>query len=137
MNNTATEARPTEAEKVARVRDYLAHTTGTENHWQHSLMRGFRYTDGVQFVADTCGAHWLIDLVASYQVKPKVRAQSFQVWRFERTRNGGYVASAWTDTPHQSEQLAIQRMEFSDFPNELLPFDLWVEYGVLLLPAEH
>lgn len=133
-----------QVDKVKTVRDYIAHTTGTEHHWGHPLMRSFRYTDGVKFIADTCGAHWLIDLIASHQLKPKVRRERFQVWvlkpetfRKDGELVQGWVAEAWTDTPGESKRIVRQTLEYTDFPAELMPFTLWVESGVLLLPAEH
>jgi len=33
--------------------------------------------------------------------------------------------------------LRRQKIEYSDFPDDLLPFKLWVEGDVCLLPAEH
>lgn len=134
----------TQVDKVKAVRDYIAHTTGTENHWAHPLLKRFRYTDGVKFIADVCEAHWLIDLIASHQLKPQVRQESFQVWvlrtgsfRVEGEMVTGWLAEAWTDTPGESRRIVRQTLEYTDFPAPLMPFKLWVEGGVLLLPAEH
>ena len=125
----------TDLDKTNAVRDYIAQTTGTFNHYRHSFSR-LRYTDGVLFVAETLGAHWLVDLIASHQLKRKVATCPFQVWRL--TREGGrWFARCWTDTPDKSTRLVVQGFDYSDFPKDLLPFDLWVEDCVLILPAEH
>ena len=124
-------------EKAAAVHEYMGQTTGTGDCYKHGL-GGLIYTDGVLFVAETCGAHWLIDLIASWQRKPMIRRfGNFQVWQLTKERNGEYAARCWTDTPGESKRLVTQRFPYTDFPEELLPFDLWVEYGTLLLPAEH
>ena len=126
---------------VNAVRDYIAHTTGTENHYQHALMKAFRYTDGIKYLAETAGAWWLVDLIASWQIKPSVKACQFQVWYVEAPKAPGepWQVSCWTDTPYKGDSRAIahQEIEYSDFPADLLPLTLWVEGGVLLLPAEH
>ncbi|TET95031.1 MAG: hypothetical protein E3J26_03520 [Candidatus Zixiibacteriota bacterium] len=133
-----------QVDKVKAVRDYIAHTTGSETHWRHPIMRRFLYTDGVKFIADTCGAHWLIDLIASHQLKASVRRENFQVWvlrpgsfRKYGEMLTGWIVEAWTDTPGESRRIVRQTLEYTDFPAELMPFTLWVESGVALLPAEH
>ena len=123
-------------DKAGLVQDYIRNTMGTENHYLH-WDRRFKYTDGVKYVADICGAHWLIDAIASHQ--PAIIKKGgcrFQVWQFE-AKNSKYLLSGWTDNPGCSNMLAKQEIEYTDFPTELMPFKLWVESGVLLLPAEH
>lgn len=52
-----------------------AHMDEIYRHWL-----GILYTAGVKAVAETAGAYWLIDAVASYQHDPRVRGEEFQVW---------------------------------------------------------
>lgn len=128
------------AVKAALVQNYLDHTTGTESYHRHFL--GLRYTDGIRYVAEMCGAYWLIDLIASHQPGirrrlAKLEERDFQVWQL--TYSGeGWVAEAWTDTPYAdgSELLARQVIEYSDFPTELSCLKLYVEEAVILLPQE-
>lgn len=123
-------------DKAGLVEDYIRHTMGTENHYRH-WSNFINYTDGAKYVADTCGAHWLIDVIASHQ--PAISKKGgcrFQVWQFE-AKNDKYLLSGWTDNPGCSNMLAKQEIEYTDFPAELMPFIMWVESGVLLLPAEH
>ncbi len=123
-------------DKARLIEDYIRHTMGTENHYWH-WSRQLKYTDGAKYVADTCGAHWLIDLIASHQPAIIKRGGApFQVWQLE-TKGDKYLISGWNDTPHKSSILAKQEIEYTDFPAELMPFKLWVESGVLLLPEEH
>ncbi len=142
--------------KVRPVREYLAQTTGSLNMTKHALLRGFAYSDGVGILAESCGAHWLIDLIARHQrgVLRKLRKlgeRNFQVWQldYETNKDGWatkpkpWVARCWTDTPGAmgSARLAVQRFEFSDMPRELLPLKLWVEgdfsAAYLMFPEEH
>lgn len=121
-------------QEVAQIRGYAC--MGTENHYR-TIMPGVNYTDGVKNIADTLGAHWLIDLIASHQLTKKVGQTAFQVWRLSHCAEAGWVARCWSDTPMESEMLAEQFIPYSDFPEELAPFDLWVEGGVILLAEEH
>jgi hypothetical protein len=135
----------TSEEKAELVRMYERQTVGTENWHLHWL--GITYTDGLKYLADTCGAYWLIDAVASYQPsirKHHPRQVDFQVWRIRKVASGAWVLDAWSDTPGQGESedgpasvlLARQEIEASDFPEELAPFQFYCEGGVVLLKSE-
>ena len=141
MAHRALEDTLTDADKVARVKEHLAQTTGADKWFRHPLFKGLTYTSGVQFVAETCEAHWLIDLIFSHQLSLKVRRETFQVWELlAPAKDGGaWVITAWDDTPRlpSSHKLARQVIGYSDFPVGLSPFKLWVEHGTLLLPEEH
>lgn len=100
------------------------------------------YTDGIKLVAETCGAYWLIDAVASHQPDiqrqlAKLGERDFQVWRLEPMRDAEgaiqyWVLDCWTDIPEApaaedgpaSVRLARQEFGYSDFPEELCP-DRW------------
>lgn len=128
----------TTQEKCELVREYQRQTTGTDGYYRHPF--GVKFTDGVKYVADTCGAYWLLDIIGSYWLcNPSIRAIPFQVWRLEAPTEGrqGWRVSCWSDVPGESTHLAHQEFEYSDFPTGLLPFDLWVESGVIILPEEH
>lgn len=131
-------------QKAEAVRDYEAHTTGSDQiqmHWTRSL----RFTEGADFLADTCGAFWLIDLVASHQ--PEIKRKhpqevEFQVWRIYRsprhpiTGAPFWMVSAWSDSPGKSRRLAEQEIGYSDFPAGLSGFEFWVENGTMMLKSE-
>ena len=128
------------ARKVAAVREYMSQLNGTEDMYRHGLLPDFLYTDGALFVADTCGAHWLIDLIASWQVRPRVRAEPFQVWTldFREPLSCGQKVVFCTDGDRGpgSIEVARQVVPYSDFPSDLLPFVFWVENRTLMLPGE-
>jgi hypothetical protein len=46
----------------------LAQFTGSQHFYRHSLVREVLYTEGAQYVADTAGAHWLLDEIALAQL---------------------------------------------------------------------
>lgn len=117
-----------------RVREYARHAIGSETIYKHWL--GLRYTDGIKFLAETCGAYWLIDAVASHQ--PMI-SESFQVWRLAPCLSKGrqrWALEAWSDTPDKSKRLARQVIEYTDFPKDLMPFEWWVEHGTMLMKEE-
>lgn len=149
----------TGSEKASIVRDYCRQTTGSEEWFSHAF-GPLVYTSGIQFLAETCGAYWLIDLVASHQ--PDIRRKMekhdlrpFQVWRLRwipdvvnadgTVESVKWIIDAWSDTPEApasddgpaSVLLAKQEIGYSDFPESLSPFEFWVEDATALLKEEH
>ncbi len=126
----------TAIEKAENVRQYAAHTTGSETWHRHLL--GVLFTDGIKHVAETCGAYWLIDAVASWQ--PKIRqkpgGQEFQVWCLAQ-RGEGWRLDCWSDTPDKSTLFCKQDIEYSDFPADLAPFEFYCIDGTVLLKDEY
>jgi hypothetical protein len=53
----------------------LGHFTGCDELYRHALCRNVLYTEGVQYVAESAGAYWLIDKVATLQMDPFVKAE--------------------------------------------------------------
>jgi hypothetical protein len=107
-------------------RDY----TGTENWYRH--FSGMLYTDGVQAVAETYQAYWLIDLVFSHQLSKAVKVQPFQKWVLQRTQGDAFMAVCDDGNGNVITQQAIP---FSDFKDDILT--LYLTEGVLLLPSEY
>ena len=97
-------------------------------HWTGQLI----YTPGIRHLAERAGAFWLIDLIASWQLDPKVRRELFQVWKLDVRLDHTAVAVA---TDGNAAILASQDIPFTDFP--LPTIGVWLEDGTLLLPGEH
>jgi hypothetical protein len=130
----------------------LASFSGTEHYYQHPFGH-FVYTDGVRYLAETAGAYWLLDAIASWQIDSAVRAAPVQFWRLhvnpdrtavleaaeERDENGQplHAATAADRNAHRwtAGPLVRQEIEYTDFP--LPSIDLWLIDGVLLLPSEY
>lgn len=119
----------------------LEQFSGSEQFYAH-WMRRIRFTEGVKFLADNAGAYWLIDLIASWQIKPKVRREEFQVWILTVNRNppkGKPMAYArcYSDTPEpgNTNQLCVQGIPYTDFLLDQIK--LWLVNGVLMLPGEY
>ncbi len=68
-----------ETEKAA-LQARLAMHTGSQvwyRHWSGHLI----YTEGVQDLAASARAYWLVDLVASWCPHPSVKDEPFVVWK--------------------------------------------------------
>lgn len=111
--------------------DGLAQQIGSEavfRHWTRQLV----YTEGVQYLAEHAGAFWLIDLVASWCIDPRIQAQEFVHWKL--TVNPDRTAVAIADDGNGNEILR-QDIEFTDFP--LDEITLFLTERTLLLPSEY
>jgi len=102
---------------------------GTENWYKNTF--GLLYTDGIAYLAEQAGAHWLIDIVDSYQ--PKFGNVPFQLWKIELTQGGGCVVTMREDT--DEPPLVEQVIEYTDFP--LGEFEFYCCDNVMLLKSEY
>jgi hypothetical protein len=110
----------------------LAHFTGSETVYRHSLNRNVLYTEGVQYLAEHAGAYWLIDEIALAQrYHPHVMREDFQCWKLVVIDSRATLSC---DDGNGNIVFAKQ-IEFTDFP--LPAIQLWVEGNVILLPSEH
>ena len=121
---------------IDELNQKLTGFTGTINwyrHWTNLLS----YTDGVKTLAESVGAFWLIDAIASWQIKPKVAQCDFQVWTLTVKDDQTAALQMQEDTGLQP--VVTQQLVYTDFPVGV--FKLWVEGSgqerVLLLPSEH
>jgi hypothetical protein len=113
----------------------LAGFTGSENLHKHRLS-GLHYTDGVRFVLErggTDGAFWVMDLIGSHQVTPRVRKEPFQVWEFSVDAKTKTCKVVCTDGNTGTRPLATQKVEFTDLAISL---KFYVEDRVVMLPSE-
>lgn len=116
----------------------LGRHTGTETWWRHPMFPGFLYTDGVRYVADNAGAHWLVEAILSHQGTPAVAAEPFQAWTLTvdlAGRTADLVATDGGKHGRRPREIARQAIPFTDFPRRELV--LWLEGETLLLPSEH
>lgn len=111
--------------KLTEFREYVAGCNGTL-HW-HKFTIGNRYvaTDGAKMLADTFGAWWLLEAIASYFYKPEVRREPFQVWTLREQCSHSDALLICDDG--NGKELATQRIPYTDFPRELMPFRLYCE----------
>lgn len=134
----------TPSERTNAVRDYARACNGSERFHRHGMARRMLYTDGVKFVAETCGAYWLIDVVASYiATTRKVQLEDCQVWTLEAV--GETAAVVRCTNGNDNAKIVEQEIPFTDFPRDLMPFRFLCERCeiapetigfVLMLPEE-
>ena len=118
-------------ERKTTIEQALAQHSGSLERFRHWAKR-IIYTPGVADMAEICGAYWLIDLVASHQVTPSVRAEEFQVWTLTVAADRTALAVGDDGNGHE---VARQVIEFTDFP--LDEIKLYLDQGTLMLPGEY
>ncbi|WP_039726897.1 DUF6876 family protein [Leptolyngbya iicbica] len=112
----------------------LSQFTGTSQYYQHPL--GVLITDGVHYMAERGRAYWLIDVIAIWQLHPRIyqdpMLQQIQFW----TLTVNDDRSAQLICERDSEDIVVtQRIPFTDFP--LKKLRLYFQDGVILLPSEY
>jgi hypothetical protein len=124
----------------------LSQFTGTETYYPHWTGR-LLYTDGIKYLADQGGAHWLIDAIASYQGDRRITGnpmlRNMQFWKLTVVDARGTLTCV---EDSGRVPLISQEIEFTDFPLDVV--EVWVERGsvptrggwlealVALLPSE-
>lgn len=121
-----------------QLRAQLAHFTGSETFTRHALVRTVLMTEGVRYLADTAGAHWLTDAIASYVLDDRARQESFQVWRLAVDPTTRKAILSMTDG-NCDTPIITQEFDYTDFPLEVI--DLWLVASgstwVMMLPSEY
>lgn len=110
----------------------LAQFTGTEQWYQHAIVRSVKYTDGAKYVAETGGAYWLLDQIAIAQrFELRLKTEAFQVWKLT-VMNGRAVLRC---EDGNDNVLLTEKIPFTGFP--LDEITLWYASGVIMLPSEY
>lgn len=110
----------------------LAYFNGTEHYYRisHSVV----ITDGAKYVAETAGAFWLMDAIASYLPQFTGR-EEFVVARL----NVKNTSADLTLDNGNNKVLDRQHISYTDFP--LASFTLYAcwsgDFWVLMLPSEY
>jgi hypothetical protein len=111
----------------------LAQFTGSENWYRHGMVRDVLYTDGVQYVAETAGAYWLIDEIAFGQRGNKrVAAEEFQSWKLKVNPDH---SARLTCEDGNGNVVFSKIIPYSDFP--LAEITLYFTNKTILLPSEY
>ena len=111
----------------------LIQFTGSEHWYRHAMVRDVLYTDGVQYVAETAGAYWLIDEIAFAQRFDKLlAAEEFQSWKL--TVNADHTATL-TCEDGDGSVVFIKPIEYTDFPLEEIT--MFFINNTILLPSEY
>jgi hypothetical protein len=124
----------------AEIERDLPQFYGTESWYRWSILfRRHLLTDGTKFVADSAGAYWLMDAIASHHgtcIKdPMLRDHQF--WTLKVNPDKTAVLICERDTGNEAFR---QEIPYTDFP--LPEISIWVEpmgdgNYCILLPSEH
>src|SRR3984893_13741170 len=111
----------------------LIQFTGSEHWYRHALVSDALYTDGVQYVAETAGAYWLIDEIAfAQQGDKRLAAEEFQSWKLNV--NADHAATLSCEDGNGGV-VFTKAIEYTDFP--LAEFTLYFMNNTILLPSEY
>ena len=110
----------------------LSQFIGTENWYQHGIVRSITYTDGAKYVADNGGAYWLLDEIALAQkFSAAVKKEPFQVWKLAVNERKGVL----TCDDGDGKVVYTKQIPFTDFPLSEISF--YCTDNVILLPSEY
>lgn len=134
-------------EKAAVIEDGLRQFYGAEFYYHASLHGGVVYTEGVEYLAESAQAYWLIDAIASYYgsdemrlaLASDVRLHSMHFWKLEKIAGDRNQALLTARADSQCGPFIEQHISYTDFPlNEV---QIWSGFDgirwVLYLPGEH
>lgn len=115
------------------IQDQLTYFTSTEKYWK--VTPQLVVTDGVKFLADACGAYWLLGVVESHL--PYVKG-SWAFVSFNTTPSGEGRFTVADDNP-AGTVFARQTIEWTDFPLREIHLYLVRDpyFWVLMLPSEY
>lgn len=115
-----------------KPREELEQFSGTEQFYCDPLFPEHIYTDGVKYLAEKAGAHWLLEYIFSSQVYRRLKGQEFQVWKLQVQENRSVIISVEDGNDNVLKSFKIP---FTDFPMQSI--DLWLVDSVLILPSEY
>ena len=116
----------------------LAHFHGSATRTRHALVPSVQITEGVVFLAEAAGAHWLTDAIASHIHDARACQEEFQVWRLvvDASTHTGVLTMTNGNSP---VPIITQVLDYTDFP--LAEITVWlVREGarwIMLLPSEY
>lgn len=119
----------------SEIKQTLRQFTGTEAWHRH--LPGVLLTDGTKYLAEECGAYWLMDVIASH-IPSVPKDETFTVAQLTvNTMNKAFFTLA-DDSP-ATKIYASQSISYTDFPLDEIKLyviregDEWV----ILLPSEY
>jgi len=95
---------------------------GTEQYHRYSpaLFRNVLLTDGALFIAESCDAFWLMDVLSSHIPSIKKAGDTFAVARLAAGHNSALFSL--TDDIPPNVTYATQAIEYTDFPLDEIKF---------------
>jgi hypothetical protein len=120
------------------LRAQLAHFKTSETFTRHHLLPRMILTEDATWLTDHAQAHWVRDMIASYQHEPHVHGEHFQVWRLSVEETTRAAVVMMTDVSSDAPPVQ-QRISYIDF--SLSEITLWLiaqgDHLILMLPSEY
>lgn len=108
---------------------------GSTTFYKHPLF-GYRYTEGIAYLAEHAGAHWLLDAISSWQSEKSVRddpmLQEIQFWKLSVREDRSATLTCRKD---DNQVVVAQDIEYTDFPLDSVL--IYYIDGLMLLPNEY
>src|ERR1035437_3977666 len=98
----------------------------------HKYLCGTTLTDGARAAAGLYECFWFLDIIASVQHMPEVKAEGFQVFKLERVKDDHFKV---TMEDGDDNVIYTQNIPYSDFKDDILT--LWVVDKIIMLPSEY
>jgi len=119
------------------IESILPGFTGTQDYYQYGRML---LTDGAKFVAESCEAYWLFDIISSLNLVRACRNEEFltcklRVVRLKHETKAVFTATDGGKNGREAVELYRQSIPLTDFP--LDEIKLYVRDGVIFLPSEY
>lgn len=106
----------------------LQQFTGTSCYYKHPF--GLKYTDGIQYMAETCGAYWFLDIISTELLALNKTEPFISINLHVADNKGTIKADDGNENP-----LWERELEYTDFPEG--EFRFYLIDGVALLPSEY
>lgn len=112
----------------------LRQFTGTEQWYRHWI-KTLIYTEGIKYVADTVGAYWFLDIVATEHVPLLKQNPLLEIILTVADDETAVITAGDGDTP----PIWTRKLDYTDFPAGTWKFYLADsgDANVLLLPSEY
>lgn len=119
---------------IRNVNEELSQFNGTECYYSHPVL-GYRYTEGVQYLAQNFKCYWLLrDIALHNHISLEKIHEPFQVWKLKRCPNpeDGFTLSC---EDGNYNELFQSNIPCSDFAGDEVT--IWFIDEILLLPSEY
>ena len=119
--------------ELEKFKAELGQFTGTERYYFNPLYQEMNYTDGVNYLAATVGAYWLLDIIGT-EFFPKQKSGEWDSFVVIKLTTEMYSMVIHVQDGNHNEYLH-KNIQFTDFPEG--EWALWLVNGILLLPSEY
>ena len=113
--------------------------TGSLNHYSHQLPMTpeLRLTEGAKHFADTMGAYWLMDIIAT-EFLPLLSEEDYIIFIEVTVNDDNSAVIVGTDGDKGGGPITLhtRTIEYTDLPTNS-GFKFYLQDGVLMLPSEY